>query len=316
MNSMKRARSTNENPKCDLPDAKRIVIVDDHPLFRKGLEQLIHSDAAFAVCGEAGNAAEAMDVIRTLNPDLAVVDLSLPGGNGIELIKNVRAEFPTLPILVLSMHDESLYAFRALRAGANGYVMKHEAMANVVRAIHEVFSGRPYLSPAMAAQVITKFAKKSSEGESDAVERLSDRELEILELIGKGREVREIAKLLHLSPKTVETHRAPHQRQIGFKEFTGSSAVRPAVAECARGVSSRIARGVIRRSRSLINTGLQAGADAPRPRQSRFNGFPRPWRSMNSRNSSANVRTRWCSSWSAMYRATRPTFDCETENAP
>ena len=214
---MKRARSTNKNPKCDPPDAKRIVIVDDHPLFRKGLEQLIHSDGAFAVCGEAGNAAESMDVIRKLNPDLAIVDLSLPGANGIELIKNIRAEFPNLPILVLSMHDESLYGLRALRAGANGYVMKHEAMANVVQAIHEVFSGRPYLSPAMAAQVITKFAKKSSEGESDAVDRLSDRELEILELIGKGTEVRQIANLLHLSPKTVETHRAHIKEKLQLK---------------------------------------------------------------------------------------------------
>src|SRR2546430_4822116 len=168
---MKRVRSTNKNPKCDVPDAKRIVIVDDHPLFRKGLEQLIHSDGAFEVCGEAGNASEAMDVIRKLNPDLAIVDLSLPGANGIELIKNIRAEFPKLPILVLSMHDESLYGLRALRAGANGYVMKHEAMANVVRAIHEVFSGRPYLSPAMAAQVITKFAKKTAEGETEALHK-------------------------------------------------------------------------------------------------------------------------------------------------
>ena len=214
---MKYARSTNNNPKCDPPEAKRIVIVDDHPLFRKGLEQLIHSESSFAICGEAGNAAEAMEVIRKLNPDLAIVDLSLPGANGIELIKNIRAEFSRLPILVLSMHDESLYALRALRAGAEGYVMKHEAMANVIQAIHEIFNGRPYLSPAMAAQVITKFAQRESEGETDAVERLSDRELEILELIGKGRDVREIAKLLHLSPKTVETHRSHIKDKLDLK---------------------------------------------------------------------------------------------------
>ncbi len=177
---MKGARSTNKNPKCDPPDAKRIVIVDDHPLFRKGLEELIHSDGAFAVCGEAGNASEAMGVIRKLDPDLVIVDLSLPGANGIELIKNIRAEFPKLPILVLSMHDESLYALRALRAGAEGYVMKHEAMANVIQAIHEVFSGRPYLSPAMAAQVIT-------------------------------------TNRLHLSPKTVETHRAHIKEKLQLK---------------------------------------------------------------------------------------------------
>jgi DNA-binding NarL/FixJ family response regulator len=214
---MKYARSTNKNPKCDAPEAKRIVIVDDHPLFRKGLEDLIHSEGSFAVCGEAGNAAEAMEIIRKLNPDLAIVDLSLPGANGIELIKNTRAEFPKLPILVLSMHDESLYALRALRAGAEGYVMKHEAMANVIQAIREVFNGRPYLSPAMAAQVITKFAHRNAEGEADPVERLSDRELEILELIGKGNEVRQIAKLLHLSPKTVETHRAHIKDKLDLK---------------------------------------------------------------------------------------------------
>ena len=214
---MKQARSTNNNPRCDPPEAKRIVIVDDHPLFRKGLEQLIHSDSAFAVCGEVNNASEAMDVIRKLNPDLAIVDLSLPGANGIELIKNIRAEFPKLPILVLSMHDESLYALRALRAGAEGYVMKHEAMANVIQAIHEVFNGRPYLSPAMAAQVITKFAHRGSQSEADAVERLSDRELEILELIGKGKEVRQIAKRLHLSPKTVETHRAHIKEKLNLQ---------------------------------------------------------------------------------------------------
>jgi DNA-binding NarL/FixJ family response regulator len=210
-------RSTNQNPKCDAPDAKRIVIVDDHPLFRKGLEELIHSDGTFAVCGEASNASEGIEVIRKLGPDLAIVDLSLPGANGIELIKNIRAEFPKVPILVLSMHDESLYALRALRAGAEGYVMKHEAMANVIQAIHEVFSGRPYLSPAMAAQVITKFAHHDAEGETDAVARLSDRELEILELIGKGHEVRQIAKLLHLSPKTVETHRAHIKDKLDLK---------------------------------------------------------------------------------------------------
>ena len=158
-----------------------------------------------------------MEVIRKLHPDMAIVDLSLPGANGIELIKNIRAEFPSLPVLVLSMHDESLYALRALRAGADGYVMKHEAMANVIQAIREVFNGRPYLSPAMAAQVITKFAHRQAEGETDAVERLSDRELEILELIGKGNEVRQIAKLLHLSPKTVETHRAHIKDKLDLK---------------------------------------------------------------------------------------------------
>ncbi|PYL64809.1 MAG: DNA-binding response regulator [Verrucomicrobia bacterium] len=212
---MKRVRSANKNPKCDPSRAKRIVIVDDHPLFRKGLEQLIHSNDGLAVCGEAGSAAEAMDVIRRIAPDLVIVDISLPGANGIELIKNIRAEFSKLPILVLSMHDESLYALRSLRAGAQGYVMKQEALANVLTAIQQVFDGRPYLSPAMSAKLIVSYAE-ASDGKAAATDNLSDRELEILELIGKGREVREIAKELHLSPKTVETHRAHIKEKLNL----------------------------------------------------------------------------------------------------
>ncbi|HEV2045572.1 MAG TPA: response regulator transcription factor [Chthoniobacterales bacterium] len=214
---MKGARSTNNNSKCDLPEAKRIVIVDDHPLFRKGLEQLIQSHDGLAICGEAANAAEAMDVIRQIAPDMAIVDLSLPGANGIELIKNIRAEFPKLLILVLSMHDESLYALRSMRVGAQGYVMKQEALDSVVSAIREIFAGRPYLSPAMSANVIAKFAQGAGEGSANVVDGLSDRELEILELIGNGRDVREIAKALHLSPKTVETHRAHIKEKLNLQ---------------------------------------------------------------------------------------------------
>jgi DNA-binding NarL/FixJ family response regulator len=213
---MKHLRSTNKNPKCDEPTAKRIVIVDDHPLFRKGLEQLINSEVGFAVCGEASTAGQAMTVTRQLEPDLMIVDLSLPGANGIELIKNVRAEFPKLPILVLSMHDESLYALRSLRAGAQGYVMKQEALNNVVKAIREIFAGRPYLSREMSAKLIVNYAQKPEQGASSAADKLSDRELEILELIGNGHEVREIAKELHLSPKTVETHRAHIKEKLNL----------------------------------------------------------------------------------------------------
>ena len=213
---MKRVRSANKKPKCDPPSAKRIVIVDDHPLFRKGLEQLINSNDGLAICGEAANAAEGMDVIRRIAPDMVIVDVSLPGANGIELIKNIRAEFAELPILVLSMHDESLYALRSLRAGAQGYVMKQEALGNVLTAIHQVFDGRPYLSPAMSAKLIVSYAEAPDNGKAAPTDSLSDRELEILELIGKGREVREIAKELHLSPKTVETHRAHIKEKLNL----------------------------------------------------------------------------------------------------
>ena len=158
---VKSATAVKEGPKpgSKPEEAKRIVIVDDHPLFRKGLEQLINSSAdGFGICGEAGDAAEGMTVIRRLKPDLVIVDLSLPGANGIELIKNIRAEFQKLPVLILSMHDESLYALRALRAGAQGYVMKQEALENVIGAIREVLAGRPYLSSQMSAKLITNFA--------------------------------------------------------------------------------------------------------------------------------------------------------------
>jgi DNA-binding NarL/FixJ family response regulator len=215
---VKSATAVKEGPKpgSKPEEAKRIVIVDDHPLFRKGLEQLINSSAdGFGICGEAGDAAEGMTVIRRLKPDLVIVDLSLPGANGIELIKNIRAEFQKLPVLVVSMHDESLYALRALRAGAQGYVMKQEALENVINAIREVLAGRPYLSQDMSAKLITNFASGSSQ--ASPTDRLSDRELEILELIGKGRDVHEIARGLHISAKTVETHRAHIKEKLNLK---------------------------------------------------------------------------------------------------
>jgi DNA-binding NarL/FixJ family response regulator len=214
---MKSATATREKPKSvSAKKPKRIIIVDDHPLFRKGLEQLINSsNDDFAICGEAGDAAEGMSKIRELKPDLAIVDLSLPGANGIELIKNIRAEFEKLPVLILSMHDESLYALRALRAGAQGYVMKQEALENVMSAICEILAGRPYLSSQMSAKLISNFA--SGGGQANPTDQLSDRELEILELIGKGRDVHEIANALHISRKTVETHRAHIKEKLSLK---------------------------------------------------------------------------------------------------
>jgi DNA-binding NarL/FixJ family response regulator len=213
---MKRTHSTVEQPMIESPKPKRIVVIDDHPLFRQGLEQLINSsDDDFNVCGEASDAATGMEIIRRLQPDLAIVDLSLPGANGIELIKNIRAEFKQLPVLILSMHDESLYAVRGLRAGAQGYVMKEEALENVIVAIREVLAGRPYLSRDMSAKLITNFADGNVQ--ASPTDKLSDRELEILELIGKGRDVREIARALHISGKTVETHRAHIKEKLNLK---------------------------------------------------------------------------------------------------
>jgi len=197
-----------DDPKCDLPEAIRIVIVDDHPLFRHGLKQLINSDSGYVVCGEASSAPQALSVIRQVKPKLAIVDLGLKGPGGLELIKSIRAEFPKMPVLVLSMHDEPTYAVRSLRAGANGYVTKQDALGNVLIAVNEVIDGRVYLSPPMASEVISNVVLTKKEPGTDPTDTLTDRELEIFERIGKGEEVKAIAKALHLSPKTVETHRA------------------------------------------------------------------------------------------------------------
>jgi DNA-binding NarL/FixJ family response regulator len=205
------------NPKCALPESVRIVVVDDHPLFRHGLVQLLNSDDGFAVCGEASSAGEAMDVIRKVKPHLVIADLGLKGTNGIELTKMIVAEFPRIPVLILSMHDESLYAVRALRAGARGYVTKQEALGSVLEAVREVMDGRTYLSPKMASQVISKVVVNRVAPDEEITDRLSDRELEVLEMIGAGKEVKGIAKALNLSPKTVETHRTHIKEKLNLQ---------------------------------------------------------------------------------------------------
>ena len=205
------------NPKCALPESIRIVVVDDHPLFRHGLIQLLTSDDGFAVCGEASSAGEGMDVIRKTKPHLVIADLGLKGTNGIELTKMIVAEFPKIPVLILSMHDESLYAVRSLRAGARGYVTKQEALGSVLEAVREVMDGRTYLSPKMASQVISKVVVNRVAPDEEITDRLSDRELEVLEMIGAGKEVKAIAKTLNLSPKTVETHRTHIKEKLNLE---------------------------------------------------------------------------------------------------
>jgi len=214
---MKRVKSTDKSPKPAALSAKRIVIVDDHPLFRHGLTELISSNGAFTVCGEASTAPEALSVVRKLKPDLVIVDLGLKGPSGIELTKSLRAEFPKLPVLILSMHDEPTYAVRSLRAGANGYVTKEEALGSVLIALREVIDGRTYLSPAMASEVISSIVVSKAESGAHPTDSLTDRELEILERIGKGEEMKSIAKALNLSPKTVETHRAHIKEKLNLE---------------------------------------------------------------------------------------------------
>jgi DNA-binding NarL/FixJ family response regulator len=203
--------------KATKQDAKRILLVDDHPVLRKGLVRLIDSKDEFVVCGEASTAVDAMALIRDLTPDLVIVDIGLPGASGIELTKTISAEFPKLPVLILSMHEEALYATRALRAGAKGYIVKQDAIDNIAVALREALNGRQYLSPVIAIQLQHNGPEAKSTLANDPVSSLTNREFEIFELIGKGREVREISSALGVSPKTVETHRTNIKEKLKLK---------------------------------------------------------------------------------------------------
>ena len=194
----------------------RIIVVDDHPLFRKGVVQMLSQEADIEVRAEAESSPQALDLMRQTAVDLAIVDIGLHGSaNGIELTKSIRAEHPEMPVLVLSMHDESLYADRALRAGARGYLMKREALDSVLDAVRTVLKGEIYLSPSMAKRMIADHIGGGGQGRS-AVEKLTDRELEVMQLIGEGNDVRNIAEHLHLSPKTVEAHRARIKEKLNL----------------------------------------------------------------------------------------------------
>lgn len=207
----------DQNPETSLAQ-RRILIVDDHPVFRRGIAAMIGEQGDLTVCGEADNAPSALDAMRRLKPDLALLDISLPGANGIELIKLMLAEQPKLPVLMLSMHDESLYALRALRAGAKGYVMKAEAMTQVIAALRKVLGGEIYVSPRFSERLVFKAIRSLEGGMGSPVDRLSDRELEVLQFLGRGFGTREIANELHLSVKTIETHRAHIKEKLGFKD--------------------------------------------------------------------------------------------------
>lgn len=198
--------------------AKRILIVDDHPVFRRGMIALLSEQQDFIICGEAENAAQGLTLMRELKPDVVLLDISMPGMNGIELVKMMLAEEPKLSILILSMHDESLYALRALRAGAKGYVMKAEALGHVIVALRKVIDGGVYVSEKLSEQLIFKAIQSDKSDVVSPVDKLSDRELEVLQLIGKGSGTKEIAGALHLSIKTIETHRAHIKEKLGFKD--------------------------------------------------------------------------------------------------
>jgi DNA-binding NarL/FixJ family response regulator len=204
----------------DTPPKSRILIVDDHPLFREGLRQLVEREPDLAICGEASDGAEAKKMIEQLNPDLVLVDISLGGSSGIDLIKALKERQDDLPILVISMHDESLYAERSLRAGAMGYVMKHEPGKTVKSAIRRVLQGEMYLSEKMSSQVLTRLMKGPPDRSVSPLESLSDRELEVFQMLGQGRGTRQIAKDLSVTIATVNSFRNRIKEKLGLKSAT------------------------------------------------------------------------------------------------
>jgi len=186
----------------------RVFIVDDHPLIREGLSRLISLQSDLSVCGRAATSQQALKSILVLKPDIVILDLTLSGSSGLDLLKDMKLRSITSRSLVLSMHEESLYAERALRAGAQGYIMKHEASNEVLKAIHRILDGEIYLSDRMAAKMLHKIAEGAPDEKTSPEGALSDRELQVYQSIGRGRGTRQIAEDLHISPKTVESYRA------------------------------------------------------------------------------------------------------------
>lgn len=201
------------------PTKRRVLLVDDHPMMREGFSTLLGREADLGVCGEAGTVEAAVAEATRLRPDLVLADITLPGRNGIELIKDLRAVAPALPILVVSMHDELLWAERALRAGASGYLMKREPGRTVIKAIRHVLAGGIYVSEEVAARILQN-ATGRSKAHSSPVEQLSDREFEVFQLLGAGKNSAEIAEVLHLSAKTVDVHRANMRAKLGLRSST------------------------------------------------------------------------------------------------
>ena len=201
-------------------DPTRVFLVDDHPLVREWLASLIRQQKDLVVCGEAGSAAAALAGIGAARPHVAIVDLSLDGRSGLGLIKDLKQLQPGVAVLVLSMHDERLYAERALHAGARGYIMKHEVTKNVILAIRRVQEGGVYVSDRVAATLAEKLATGAATGPESPVTQLSDRELEVFRLIGQGQATRQIAESLHVSVKTVQAYCARIKEKLGLESST------------------------------------------------------------------------------------------------
>jgi len=212
---MKMKRSTAGGSGTTTP--QRVFIVEDHPVFREGLVQVINSEGDLIVCGEAADAEHALEAILSLKPDLVLVDITLPGKSGLELIKDLRARNGGVKLLVLSMHDEALYADRVLRAGGDGYIMKQEDPEEVVHAIRDVLGGRIYVSEQVLAGGKKGAQARGSELKSRPLGQLTDVELEVLELLGEGKTNLEIARQLHFRPGTASAHGTQIKRKLNLK---------------------------------------------------------------------------------------------------
>ncbi len=200
-----------------MAEKKKILIVEDHPIFRWGLSELINQEDDLFVCGGAEDASHAWNEIERLKPDLIIADITLQGSDGIELTKEISRRYKDLPVLMLSMHDEFLYAERALHAGARGYIMKQEAMESVIPAIRQVLKGKLYLNEKVKERILLNLMEGNRPGETSPVERLTDRELEVFRLIGQGFSSREIAGKLRLSIKTIGTYRERIKEKLNIK---------------------------------------------------------------------------------------------------
>ena len=200
-----------------VPDVVNFLVVDDHPIFRQGLVALIQSEKRYRVCAEAGSVAEAQALLETKVPDVALVDITLADRSGLDLVKSIRISHPQVQCLIISIHDEQVYAERALKAQARGYVMKQEAASIILEAIRTVLAGKIYVSPTMRERLLESRFGVRHEGEGSLVGRLSDRELEVLIQLGKGCGATEIAGLLHISVKTVNVHQDHLKKKLGIE---------------------------------------------------------------------------------------------------
>jgi len=216
----KTSAPTPPRPEAGAPARRRILVVDDHPFMRAGLAQLIDRQPDLHVAGEAGNPAEALRELARCQPDLVLTDITMPGRSGLEFIKDLHAAEPQLAVLVISMHDEAIYAERVLRAGGRGYIMKEAGGENLLAAIRQVLRGEVYVSPRMAARIMETFSGRTPRGSNSPIKKLTDREFEVFQLIGAGKSTRDIAAQLHLSSKTVDVHRGHIKEKLELKDTT------------------------------------------------------------------------------------------------